>query len=261
MDNESAPGPRLAKELGSWISALIVAVPVVAVLWFILDRVSGPWQTPVFLLLSIVPFVLVGLLSRSTLWALIVWLAPLVVVNFAFIALGNSPPLTVAWVVVVIWTGGIMLYESFGNAVFRAASPVFNWLIEAGLNREKRKAFRAYRQALYRNREQREAAQQLDDIDRTIGALGETALNLKQVPAPDKRWAELFEAAVAPVHEYAEMLAGHRPMDYDEANRLVARRQEIVHRLLRDESIPYRVLTFVPASMLARPGIGHASDE
>jgi len=252
MENESGPGPRLAKELRSWVPALIVAVPLVAFLWFILDRVPGPWQTPVFLLLSIVPFVLIGLLSRSTLWVLIVWLSPLVVVHVAFIAYGNSLPLTLAWVFVVIWTGGMMLYESFGNAVFGAASPVFNWLIEAGLNGQKRKAYRAYRQALYRNREQREAAHQLDDIDRTIGAFREMAVRLKRVHAPDQRWAELLEAAVAAPHEYAEMLAGRRPMDYDEANRLAARRQELVHRLLRDESIPYRLLTFVPASMLAR---------
>jgi hypothetical protein len=44
------------------------------------------------------------------------------------------------------------------------------------------------------------------------------------------------------------MFESGQRVDYEALSQMVARRQELIHRLLRDRSLPYRILTFVPGS-------------
>ena len=76
-----------------------------------------------------------------------------------------------------------------------------------------------------------------------------------EIEAPDQEWADVIRLCAAPGLQYAEMLEGKRPLDYDAATRAVDTRNRALRKLLRARSPMYRIL----ALQLRAPHIGDAS--
>jgi hypothetical protein len=252
MGRDDRRAKSVRTELWSWVKALVISVPIVVALWFVLDQLPSPWVKTVFPVLALAPFLVIGLLSKANVWALVVWLAPLVALEVMFVAGARGSVLVVGSVLAFGWVVGIMFWESFQTAVFRALAGAFQLFVMAGLSRQKRKAYRELRMASLWTDEQMGDARQLDDTARTVRAFREPGRQISALRPPDERWAQVFEAAAASFLRGADMLESGQPVDYAALNQLVQRRQELIHQLLSDESIPYRVLTFVPGSLFRR---------
>lgn len=238
-------------ELLSWGKALLIAAPLGVVVWFAVRELPAPWGTA-YPVLAIIPFLVIGFLSKVNTWTLLVWLLPLVALQVAFLTGMRGPVLVAFSVLVLVWVSGLMLYESFSHAVFRAVDGLFQLMVVAGLNREERDAYRAFRLVSSWTDEEAEGARQLEDIARTARSFDAPGVRISALRPPDKRWAEVFEASAASFLRGAEMFESGQPVDYEALSKMVARRQELIHRLLRDRSLPYRILTFAPGSLLRR---------
>jgi hypothetical protein len=246
-DRNRAPGQRLTGELRRWVGPVLLALPISVGVYVVLGAVSAAWRIALLVPLSIGPLLVIGYLSRSTVWVLVVWLTPLVALDIALLLGANDlTVLGVASLLVLIWTGAIMLYESFGNAVFGALDGVVTRLADTGLSPSSRATYRELRRAWQRTHTKRLALREPGNLTSSIRALRDTGLRVRGVPAPDARWAEVIEASAASFLQYADMLEGGRQLDFDAAERLLDRRKRLIHALLRDESLPYRVLTYVP---------------
>jgi hypothetical protein len=251
MGNDDHRANRVGTELLSWAMALVIAAPLGVGFWFVLRQLPAPWDTA-YPVLAILPLLVIGLLSKSNVWTLLVWLIPLVALQLLFVAGVRGFVLASGSVMVLAWVAGLMFFESFSAAVFRALEGVFQSMVMGGLSRQKRDAYRGFRGASLWTAKQREDAGQLADIARTVRAFREPGLRIGALSPPDPRWAEVFEASAVSFLRAAEMFESGQPVDYEAVNQMVVRRQQLIHLLLRDESLPYRILTFVPGSLLRR---------
>jgi hypothetical protein len=243
---------RLVKELRAWALGAVGAIPIVVAFTVIEPRLPVAWQGPAFVAITIVPLLIIGLLSRSTTWVLLVWLAPIIATYLAFLLGVSRAVLTFGWIFAALWVGGMMLYEPFSRAVVRTVDPAFQRLVEAGLSSERRRSYREFRRAVSWTPDQTAAVRQLDDVWRATEVLRETGARISSVQPPDLRWAAMLRAAAKSFLVYAEMRGGARPLDMDEAKALLDRRDDLIGQLLRADSVPYRILTFVPGSLFSR---------
>jgi hypothetical protein len=214
--------------------------------WLLPRTVPRPWLPPIWGLMAVGPVLGIGIASRSTVWQLLVWLGPLVIAWAIFWAgvrwiAGNA-----ALVLAFVWVVGLMWSKRFGDAVSPAIDGVFQWLVLAGLPASKRKAYRDLRRAMRPTRQERRDQAQLDDPALTIQAFRDQGMRIRAVEVANGRWSEVREAAAAPALQYADMLEGKQTLDYDVANSLVVRKNELMKDLLRHESLPYRILSYVP---------------
>jgi hypothetical protein len=251
MGREDRHSTSVRRELWSWARALLIAAPLGVGVWYVVRELPAPWDTA-YPVLAIIPFLVIGLLSQSNLWTLLIWLLPLVALQLVFIAGVRGPARVACSVLVVVWVSGLMMFESFFAAVLRASDGLFQFLVATGLSPDERDAYRAFRRVSSWTEEEVEDAQQLQDIARTARAFRAPGLRINALNPPGERWAEAFDASAASFLRGAEMFESGQPVDYEALSRMIARRQEMIHQLLRDESLPYRILTFIPGSLLRR---------
>jgi hypothetical protein len=128
----------------------------------------------------------------------------------------------------------------------------FQRLVEAGLGGEKRRAYREFRRAVSWSGTQEADVRQLADVGRATDVLRETGARIAAVHPPNLRWAGMLRAAAKSFVDYAEMLEGTQPLDIEQARALLDRRDELIQQVLRADSVPYRILTFIPGSLFSR---------
>jgi hypothetical protein len=230
----------------------IGAVPIVVAFTIVAPRLPAVWRGPAFVVITMAPFLIIGVLSRSTLWVLIVWLAPLVAVHVAILVGVSGAILSVAWILAVFWVGGMMLSEPFSLAVLRTVDGAFQLLVEAGLGGERRRTYREFRRAVSWTGKQEADVRQLADVERATQVLRETGARIAALHPPNLRWAGMLRAAAKSFVDYAEMLEGTQPLDMEQARALLDRRDKLIQHVLRSDSVPYRILTFIPGSLFSR---------
>jgi len=238
--------PSLGRELRGWAIALVLAVPVVVAEWLFLRALPEPWNVLLLSLPWLVGLIVIGVHSKSNIWALLVWLGPFVVLDLVWLAGFRNGLAAAGLVLALVWIGGIMLSERFGKAAYGWVGGAHAWLTALGLPPAKRKAYGELRRALRVSAQERRDRQQLDDLPRTVRAIRNVASRVEILVPPDDRWAEVYAALAAPSAVYADMLEGKRALDYDEANAVSGRGRQLLDELLRDESPTYRFLTYVP---------------
>lgn len=94
---------RFAKELRGWVLGAIGAVPIVVAFTIVEPRLPAALQGPAFMVITMAPFLIIGLLSRSTLWVLIVWLAPIVALDVALLVGAGGVVLLIGWILAMFW--------------------------------------------------------------------------------------------------------------------------------------------------------------
>jgi hypothetical protein len=244
---DPAPASRFARTIRGWVIPVGLATFwVIAVVWLLPRILSGGWLWAVWTLTALGPLLVLGIASRLNVWTLLVWLGPPAIAWALFSAGVRWVVGDVALVLTFVWAGGMMWSERFGAAAFRAAGFVFMWLVAAGLSAPKREAYRDLRRAMRPTDQEERDQRQLDDVARTVRAFRAQGMRIQALKPPDAQWAEVFNAAAAPSLQYADMLEGKRPTDYDEATRLIERRKVLIQDLLQRESVTHRILTYVP---------------
>jgi len=223
-----------------------LAVPYLAAFLVVTRVLPGPWSLVIAYLMVFAPPLIVGILSRSTLWSMIVWLGP------AAIALGIAAAgmriivVQVALVLTFAWTVGLMFSQRLSDLVMSSFEHPLEWLALAGPSVRWRGAYRDLLTASRRTVLERDAPADFDETARSVWYFREQARRIHALQPPDDAWAEVFNAAAAPARAYADMLEGKRPMDYDEFHRLVVHRNKLLQELLRRESFVLRILMYTP---------------
>jgi hypothetical protein len=224
----------------------VLLVPLVGVAWFVLENVPAPWNLMLATVAMFAPLIAIGLAGKSNMWQLLVWLAPMTILQLVWLAGFRPWFVSVGWILAFVWTGGIMLYERFGNAAFRLVSRAHLWLTALGLPARKRVPYFELQRAWRPTPEEWRDRQQLEDRPRTVRSFRAVAERIDNLVPPDERWAAVYDAIRSSHSIYADMLEGKRPLDYDEARSVVDRGNQLLDGVLRDESPTYRFLTYVP---------------
>jgi hypothetical protein len=216
--------------VAAWIVFLALLVPLLA----------PPWLEIILYVGTIAPFLLIGIASRANIWGLLVWLGPLAVFYALWLAGIEHVLLTMAFGVSLFWAIVGMFFQRISSAVFDSLDGILWRLTILGLRGPKRQAYRDFRKAtgIWDDSSDHASARSLREIATRIEAL----------TPPDDRWAALYRAFVDHATAWAEMVEGVRKYSSDELTELGRARDALNYEVLRDESVTFRFLMFVPRS-------------
>jgi hypothetical protein len=243
---DGSKSPSLRREVRDWVIAVAAAAPVLVVEWLILRLVDAPWNVYLTLIPFLVGLLVLGVLSKMNIWGFLVWLGPFAAFLLLWFAGIRNPLVSLGLVVTMGWVGGIMLSERLGVAAFRLVSGAHAWLSDLGLPEPKRRAYGELRRAMQVTAQRLRDHWQLEELSGTVRGYRDEALRMRALVPPDERWAEVYEAFATSIDVWADMLEGKRPADFDRATELAVHGRQQLEALLRDESITYRILTYVP---------------
>jgi hypothetical protein len=203
------------RELESWAKALAWSLPLIVVAWiFVFPKLPAPLFhfAPA---LGLATFLVIGFLSRSSLWALIVWLLPWSVVTLASIAGAHGTLFAVFTVCAFAYSAVLMMYDWPYRWVNLATGWLWRALAEAGLSRREREVHRRLRRARFLTPDEHRLATQGDDRQSMAQALRAPGDRVLAIDPPDEEWANVLKAIAAPMIELSRAVERGASADYD----------------------------------------------